>query len=131
MMRFALLCFTLLDFALGDDMCTFIVLWSWNIGTMMYFKFSTSPCVNNYSPKLTASHTRAHTHTHAQIHTHTVVGEVIKCLVRSQSNAVHCGVNPVYSLSQAWPASAGSDGPLVPQRGHNLVDLPGLSWFDW
>lgn len=70
MMRFALLCFTLLDFALGDDMCTFIVLWSWKIGTMMYFKFSTSPCVNNYSPKLTASHTRAHTHTHMHKYTH-------------------------------------------------------------
>lgn len=98
------LCFTL-------NTCTFIVLWSRKSGTMMYFKFSISPSVNNHSSKLSA--TRTHTHAHL------VVGEVIKCLVLSQSNAVHCSVNSVYCLSLAWPESVGSDSPLAPQWGHN------------
>lgn len=108
-------------FTFDDYTCTFIVLWSWKIGTMMYFKFSISPCVTNHSAKLTTTHTLRHT----------VVGEVMRCLVLSQSNAVHCSLNPVYGPSLAWPASAGSDSPLVPQWGHNLVLLLGLSWFDW
>lgn len=60
-------------------------------------------------------------------HSYRHIGEMIKCLVRNEINAVHCGVSPAYSLSLVWPVSAGRDGPLVPQRGHNLVDLPGLS----
>lgn len=54
------LCFTL-------NTCTFIVLWSRKSGTMMYFKFSISPSVNNHSSKLSA--TRTHTHAHMHMHT--------------------------------------------------------------
>lgn len=62
------------------------------------------------------------THPSSQLHkyvqTHGDWGDD-KSLVRSQSNSVHCKVNPVYSLSLAWPASAGGDSPFVPQWGHN------------
>lgn len=95
--------------------CTFIVLCSWKIGAMMYFKF---PLLAH---AWTVAH-QAHSHTHTHTHRHMVVGEVIKkkkSFVRSQGNAVHSRVNPVYVLSLAWPASAGSDGPSVPQWGHN------------
>lgn len=133
-----------LGFTFADYTCTFIVLWSWKIGTMMY-----TWTITHWS-SLSLSHT----------HLHTAVGEVIKCLVRSKSNSVYCEVNPVrdqlgqrpQGVTVLWflsrvittdrQQSTLREG-LQPRhtspqketrhwvRFSTLVDLPGLSWFDW